>query len=177
MRYFIISAPSGCGKTTIIKNLLADHPNIRLSVSMTTRSKRASEVHGKDYYFGNDEMFQLLLEQDAFLEHTFVFGHYYGSPKSELKLLAGFQILFDVDVKGMRAIKSFLPDAQSIFIAPPSIQVLEQRLIGRGEDHPEIIAKRLVHAKDYLDFQSEYDYVILNDQLDVAIDMMSRIVS
>lgn len=152
------------------------HPYVRLSVSMTTRPKRTSEVEGEDYYFCDEATFLQHIESDAFLEYAVIFGHYYGTQRSELVRLQDFHVLFDVDINGMRQIKENLPSAVSVFIAPPSIDALETRLLKRNEDSIPIIKQRLAHAKEDLSYRDEYDHIVLNDQLEDAIHNMAELV-
>ena len=177
MSYFIISAPSGCGKTTIIRHLMENAPYIRQSISLTTRPKREEEVEGLDYYFKTTQEFLNHVQADELLEHTKIFDHYYGTLRSELERLKDYHIIFDVDVHGMRRLKLELPEATSIFITPPSIDELKRRLCMRGQDSDDSIEKRMAHAREDLSYQDEYDYVILNDQLNLAIHEVQSIVA
>ena len=175
MSYFIISAPSGCGKTTVIRHLMESFSNIRQSISVTTRPKRAEEKESLDYYFKSKQDFLNHIKEGELLEYTKIFDHYYGTLRSELKRLEQFHIIFDVDIHGMRRLKEALPQATSIFITPPSIDELKRRLCVRGQDSHESIAQRLSHAKNDLAYQDEYDYVILNDQLPLALKEVQAI--
>ena len=177
MSYFIISAPSGCGKTTIIRHLISLAPHVRPSVSMTTRPKREEETEGVDYYFRTEAEFLNHIEKGNLLEYARIFDHYYGTPKSELERLENHHIIFDVDIHGMRQIKLHLPDAISIFIAPPSIDELKRRLLVRNQDSQTVIDQRMLHATQDLSYQEEYDYIILNDQLNEAIREVKSIVA
>lgn len=169
MSHFIISAPSGAGKTTLTRELLQLYPNFRLSVSSTTRPKRSLEEDGKDYYFITEEHFKKCVHEDEFLEYAHVYDHYYGTLVSEVDRLKEFNVIFDVDVSGMRQIKSRFPDIISIFILPPSYEELERRLIQRNQDSTEVIHRRLIQARLEMSYKEEYDYVIVNDNIPNAL--------
>jgi len=175
-QHFIISAPSGAGKTTLIRELLKTDPKFQLAVSMTTRPKRSLEMHGKDYYFSDHTQFQDHIVKGKFLEHAKIYSNYYGTPKSELLRLKDFSIIFDVDIHGMRQIKQNLPQVKSIFIAPPSLETLKQRLVSRAQDSHDVIQERVALAARDMSYQSEYDYVVLNDCLETATCDMKGIV-
>ena len=170
---YIFCAPSGSGKSTMVKHLLTQYPNLfELSVSCTTRPPRGEEVHGREYYFISVDEFQQRIRNDEFIEYEQVYeGLYYGTLKEEIKRIenAGRQVLFDVDVKGGVNLKRILGDkATSIFICPPSIEELRRRLEGRGDTSPEMIEKRLAKAELEMSYKSQFDRVVVNDDLQHA---------
>ncbi len=166
----ILSSPSGAGKSTLSKRLMAWDPTIRFSISATTRAPRTGEVHGKDYDFRSRESFQDMVANGQMLEHAEVFGNFYGSPRGpvELAMAEGRDTLFDVDWQGGQQIRNspLGRDAVSIFILPPSIAELETRLRGRGQDSDEVIAHRMAKSRDEISHWAEYDYVLVNSDLD-----------
>lgn len=176
----IFSAPSGSGKTTIVRELLGIFPQFEFSISATSRLPRGSEQDGIDYYFLTNDEFRSLVEKDGFVEWQEVYaGTCYGTLRSELDRIwqKGNVILFDVDVMGGINLKRiFGDDACSIFIMPPSIGELERRLVGRGTDSPEVIAKRLAKAEFEISKSTEFDHVVVNDDLDAAVEETRRII-
>ena len=161
---FIISAPSGAGKSSLLDALLKTDPHLSLSISHTTRAKRPHEQPGVHYHYVDHSEFEQLQQQGAFLESAHVFGHRYGTSYAALQhQLATQDVALEIDWQGARAVRQQFPQAISIFIAPPSIQTLEQRLIQRGQDHPEVIQQRMQAARDELSHYDEYDYVVIND--------------
>lgn len=176
----IFSAPSGSGKTTIVRELLGIFPQFEFSISATSRLPRGSEQNGIDYYFLTNDEFRSLVEKDGFVEWQEVYaGTCYGTLRSELDRIwqKGNVILFDVDVMGGINLKRiFGDDACSIFIMPPSIGELERRLVGRGTDSPEVIAKRLAKAEFEISKSTEFDHVVVNDDLDAAVEETRRII-
>ena len=175
---FILSAPSGAGKTTLYNSLKELYPDIELSVSCTTRSRRSGEVNGRDYRFLSDAQFARLQAQGAFAESAKVHDHFYGTPKQPLErcIRTGRDILLDIDVQGARQIKKSFLEAVSIFVLPPSLQELERRLAARGTDGPEIIRRRLANAKGEIGEIIHYDYYIVNRDLREAVRVLSGIV-
>jgi guanylate kinase len=167
---FILSSPSGAGKSTLSRRLLSEDPAFDFSVSATTRAPRPGEVDGREYRFLSRERFREMIGAGEFLEHAEVFGNYYGTPRGpvEASLDAGRDVLFDVDWQGGQQLRnSVLKDAVvSVFILPPSIAELERRLRARGQDSDEVIAGRMARARDEISRWSEYDYVLINDDLD-----------
>jgi guanylate kinase len=175
---FIISAPSGAGKSTLINALLKQHADMQLSVSHTTRSPRPGESNGVQYHFTDVPTFKQLIEQEQFIEWAEVFGNYYGTSKAALadKLAQGIDVFLDIDWQGARQIKQQLPFVTSIFILPPSVEALEQRLNQRGQDSAEVIAGRMAKAQDEISHADEYDYWVVNDDLELALQQFSGII-
>jgi guanylate kinase len=168
---FIVSAPSGAGKSSLIKALLERDPAIRLSISYTTRAPRPGEVDGGHYHFVSHEAFQERLGRGEFLESAEVYGNYYGTsqPWIETERAAGRDILLEIDWQGAAQVRRLVPDAISIFILPPSIDELRRRLTGRGTDSEEVIARRMAAAREDISHCLEFDYLVVNDQFDVAL--------
>jgi guanylate kinase len=175
---FIISAPSGAGKSTLINALLQQHADMQLSVSHTTRSPRPGETNGVQYHFTDVPAFKQLIAQEQFIEWAEVFGNYYGTSKAALadKLAQGIDVFLDIDWQGARQIKQQLPFVTTIFILPPSVDALEQRLNQRGQDSKEIIAGRMAKARDEISHADEYDYWVVNDDLALALQQFSGII-
>ena len=166
---FILSSPSGAGKTTISRMLLAADDEIKLSVSVTTRPPRPGEVDGVHYYFVDDAEFDRMVEEDDFYEWAHVFGHRYGTPKGYIRkgLKEGRDFLFDIDWQGTQQLKQKDDqDVVSVFILPPSIVELRKRLEGRGQDTPDVIDARMDRARGEISHWAEYDYVVINDDVD-----------
>ncbi len=179
-KVFIFSAPSGSGKTTIIRELMKRFPDLELAVSATTRKPRKNETHGKDYYFLSLEEFRQKIQENAFVEYEEVYeNQFYGTLKSEIERIQknGRFPCFDVDVKGGVKLKEIFGDeAVSFFIKPPSLQVLEERLRNRKTETEEQIRKRLSKASWEMQFQDKYDHVILNDKLEEAVRQIAEII-
>lgn len=174
----VLSSPSGAGKTTISRSLLADDPDLSMSVSATTRSPRPGEVDGKDYYFMEPVDFNLLVNRDELLEHAKVFDHYYGTPKKAVNdaLSQGKDILFDIDWQGTQQLAQKAgDDLVSIFILPPSTQALEKRLKTRAQDSDEVVARRMSKASEEISHWAEYDYVVINDDVERCISEVKAI--
>ncbi len=178
---YIISAPSGAGKSSLINALLADLPRsqVQLSISHTTRNPRPGEEHGVHYYFTQHEEFKRLIEQGHFLEWAEVFGNYYGTslPMIERSLEQGIDVFLDIDWQGARQIREKVPNVKTIFILPPSKAELEKRLIGRGQDSAETIAKRMSEAVSEMSHYNEFDYVIVNDDFQTALSELKSILT
>ncbi|MCK3654480.1 guanylate kinase [Pasteurellaceae bacterium Macca] len=178
---YIISAPSGAGKSSLINALLQDLPasEVQLSISHTTRSPRPGEADGVHYYFTTKEEFKSLIEKEHFLEWAEVFGNYYGTslPMIERSLAQGIDVFLDIDWQGARQIRQKVPNVKTIFILPPSKAELEKRLIGRGQDSAEIIAKRMEEAVSEMSHYAEFDYVIVNDDFQVALSELKSILT
>lgn len=168
----ILSSPSGAGKSTLARRLMAWNPDLAFSVSATTRPPRPGEVEGKDYYFTQRDAFRQMVEQDQMLEHAEVFGNLYGSPRApvEAAMKAGRDTLFDVDWQGGQQIRNSAlgKHVVSIFVLPPSLPELERRLRSRGQDSDEVIAGRMAKSRAEISHWAEYDYVLINDDLDKA---------
>lgn len=175
---YVIAAPSGTGKTTLVKALVDSLPKITVSISHTTRSKRPNEVHGVNYYFVDKHEFNLMVEQNDFLEHAVIFENSYGTSKKwvEETLSRGIDVILEIDWQGHQQIQQLFPDVISIFILPPSLRDLEERLFGRNQDHPEIIQKRLQDARETVSHVTEFDYVVVNDDFVSALHDLKTIV-
>lgn len=173
---FVISAPSGTGKTTLIKELLKRVPGLSFSVSYTTRSPRPGEVNGVDYYFVTREQFLRMAEEGYFAEWAEVHGDLYGTPKGALTPPFGTDIILDIDPQGARKVRELRPDSVLIFILPPSMEELERRLRQREKDPEEVIRQRLTNAKKELEQIGLYDYTVVNDDMERALQYLSGIV-
>lgn len=169
-RVFVITGPSGVGKGTLISGLMQRLPQLELSVSATTRAPRPGERHGVQYHFLSNEEFDRLEAEGGFVEHADYAGRRYGTLRSELKrrVQEGVPIVLEIEVQGARQVRASMPDALQVFIAPPSLPVLRERLVGRGTDDPEEVARRLEVAQEELEAQSEFSHVIVNDELEQA---------
>ena len=168
----VLSSPSGAGKTTISRRLLESDPDLGLSVSVTTRPPRAGEVHGKDYFFIDQVEFNLMVNRDQLLEHAKVFGNYYGTPRGPVEetLSKGKDVLFDIDWQGTQQLaQKAREDLVSVFILPPDWHELERRLNTRALDSSEVIAKRMAEASSEMSHWAEYDYVIINSDVDASV--------
>lgn len=178
---YIISAPSGAGKSSLINALLSDLPRsqVQLSISHTTRNPRPAEENGVHYYFTQHDEFKRLIEQEHFLEWAEVFGNYYGTslPMIERSLEQGIDVFLDIDWQGARQIREKVPNVKTIFILPPSKAELEKRLIGRGQDSAETIAKRMNEAVSEMSHYNEFDYVIVNDDFQVSLSELKSILT
>ena len=169
-KLFILSAPSGAGKSSLAKALIQVLPNLAVSVSHTTRAPRPGEAHGVHYYFVTRDEFETMVQAGKFVEYARVFDNYYGTARSSIDQLleAGKDVLLDIDWQGARNIKQHMPGAVSIFILPPTRAALEERLRGRGQDSPETIARRMRDAVAEMRHYSEFDHVVVNDVFDAA---------
>ena len=175
----VLSSPSGAGKTTLAKRLLETDANFTMSVSVTTRAKRPSEVHGQDYFFVSQTEFAQMVQRGELLEHATVFGNSYGTPREavESALAQGRDILFDIDWQGTQQLKEKArEDVVSVFILPPSRVELERRLHSRAQDPAEIVAQRMAKANGELSHWAEYDYVVVNDDIRIAEVKIAHIV-
>ena len=176
---YIFSAPSGAGKTSLVKALLAEMDGIEVSVSHTTRAMRPGEQEGVDYHFISKDEFENMVEADAFLEHAQVFDNFYGTARSsiETRLAAGADVILEIDWQGARQVRAWKADALSVFILPPSRQALEERLRGRGQDDEKTITRRMRDAVSEMSHYAEFDYLVINDQFDQALQDLRAIVS
>ncbi len=177
-KLFVVSAPSGAGKTTLVRALVTQRPNLVVSVSHTTRRPRANEVEGREYFFVTTEEFQRLVRSGAFLEHAQVFDNFYGTGAAQVRaqLEAGRDVLLEIDWQGARQVRRALPECVTIFILPPSRSALEERLNARRTDSPEIIARRLREAVDDMSHYAEFDYLIVNDRFEQALSDLKTVV-
>ncbi|HTO17877.1 MAG TPA: guanylate kinase [Pseudomonas sp.] len=174
---YIVSAPSGAGKTSLVKALIDSMPQVRVSVSHTTRSMRPGEVDGVNYHFVNHERFKAMLNENAFLEHAEVFGNFYGTSQRwvEQTLAEGYDLILEIDWQGAQQVRRLLPDARSIFILPPTQQALRQRLTNRGQDSDEVIERRMREAVSEMSHYVEYDYLVINDDFAHALDDLKAV--
>jgi len=175
---FILSAPSGAGKSSLIGALLKKHSDMKVSVSHTTRSPRPGEENGVHYHFVSVEEFKALIEKNDFFEWAQVFDNYYGTSKQaiESQLAAGIDVFLDIDWQGAQQIRKLVDDVETIFILPPSKEELESRLNNRGQDSAEVIAGRMAKAQSETSHYNEYDYVVVNDDFDTALTEIETIV-
>ncbi|WP_440054124.1 guanylate kinase [Pseudoalteromonas sp. T1lg65] len=175
---FILSAPSGAGKSSLIKALLDKHQDIKVSVSHTTRNPRPGEENGVHYHFVSVEEFKQLIDKGDFFEWAQVFENYYGTSKQaiETQLNAGIDVFLDIDWQGARQVRELMPEVKTIFILPPSTAELEKRLNGRGQDSQEVIAGRMAEAKSESSHYNEFDYLLVNDDFDTALAELEHIV-
>ena len=175
---FVVSAPSGAGKTSLVNALLGINKSIDLSISYTSRTARPGEVDGKDYHFVSRDTFLEMVKHGDFVESAEVYGNLYGTSQTWIskEMSSGRDILLEIDWQGAAQVRNKFPDCISIFILPPSLQALETRLTGRKQDSAEVIAKRLQAAQDDIAHVAEFDYVIINDILDVALQQLNAIV-
>ncbi|MDG1906349.1 MAG: guanylate kinase [Arenicella sp.] len=176
---FIVSAPSGAGKTSLAKALIASSEFITMSVSHTTRTKRGGEVHGEDYFFVDQSEFQQMVEEGVFLEYAEVYGNYYGTSSLAVDemLTKGLNVLLDIDWQGARRVRKKMPDAVSISVLPPSIEELERRLRSRGSDSEDVIQSRMQQALSEMAHCKESDFAVLNDDFNTALSELSLIVA
>lgn len=177
-KLYIISAPSGAGKTSLVKQLRAETSDLAVSISHTTRAMRPGETDTVDYFFIAVEQFKTMIAEQAFLEHAQVFDNFYGTAQLtvENNLAQGLDVILEIDWQGAAQVKRRLPDCISIFILPPSIEVLRQRLQNRGQDNEEIIARRMRDAVTEMSHYSEFDYLIVNDDFNLALNQLKSII-
>ncbi len=175
---FIVSAPSGTGKTTLCKKAVDFFPDLRHSVSYTTRQPRPGEINGVDYWFVDEPAFDRMVERNEFLEYASVFGKKYGTSRKDLEgmLSRGLDVILDIDVQGAEKVMKTLTEGVYIFILPPSIEACEERLMLRGKDGPEEIKKRLKIAIDEIKKASGYEYIIINNELEQAFEKLKSII-
>ncbi|WP_064746606.1 guanylate kinase [Lysobacter firmicutimachus] len=174
---YIVAAPSGAGKSSIVNAVLARDPNIRLSISFTSRQPRPGERHAEHYHFVSAQEFEAMVEAGDFFEHARVHGDWKGSARQSVEpfLAAGKDVLLEIDWQGARQVRAKVPDAVSVFILPPSRQALESRMRSRGQDSEETIRQRLAAAREEMSHYHEFDYVIVNEVFDTAVDEMCAI--
>ncbi|MGZ8153197.1 MAG: guanylate kinase [Methylovulum sp.] len=177
-KLYIISAPSGAGKTSLVKRLIAELANLTVSISHTTRQIRPGERHGEDYFFASVPDFQAMLEKDAFLEYAQVFDNYYGTAQKtvEENLGKGLDVILEIDWQGAQQIRKCLPDSLSIFILPPSTAVLQQRLRNRAQDDEQTIERRMRDAVTEISHYHEFDYLVVNDIFEQALTELKSII-
>ena len=175
---FIIAAPSGCGKTSLVKALMERSKNLSVSVSYTTRKARKGEVNGENYHFVTKDTFAEMITNNHFVEYAEVFGNMYGTARSSIneKLSANIDIILEIDWQGARQVRKNMPDTVSIFILPPSKDALLERLKNRGQDDDEIISKRMENAEREMSHYEEFDYIIINEQFDSALSDLMNII-
>lgn len=178
-KLFVIAAPSGAGKTSLVRALMQRRPSLRFSISYTTRQQRPNERDGHDYFFVDKQEFERMVAASDFLEHARVFDNYYGTSRSQVERLldASQDVLLEIDWQGAQQIRRTLPECRSIFVLPPSREALEQRLRGRGTDSDEVIARRLRDSLADLSHWSEFDYIVVNDDFDRATGELEAIVT
>jgi len=178
-KLFVISAPSGAGKTSLVKALLEREPHLRFSISYTTRKMRPKEEHGRDYFFVDHAAFEKMVSAGGFLEHAKVFDNYYGTPKKQVQdiLDNGEHVILEIDWQGAQQIRKAMPECASIFILPPSQAELEKRLRGRGTDGDDVIARRLRDSVGDMTHWDEFDFVVINDNFDRALADLTAIVN
>jgi len=176
---YVIAAPSGGGKTSLVKALLAAEPQLALSVSHTTRPPRPNELDGREYHFVTPEVFAQRVLADGFLEHAQVFDNHYGTGREqvEAQLAAGRNVILEIDWQGARQVRQARPDTRSIFILPPSLATLRQRLEGRATDSPQVIARRLADAQGDMSHCLEFDYAVINEDFGRALADLQRIIA
>ncbi len=168
---YVVAAPSGAGKTTLVKLLLAQEADVRLSVSYTTRQPRPGEENGREYHFVEVDTFRTMIANGDFMEWAEVHGNYYGTSKTWIvnQMAAGTDVLLEIDWQGAQQVRALFPEAIGVFILPPSLEELERRLTGRATDAAEVIARRLAAAQAEMRHVGEFDYVIINDKLEQAL--------
>jgi len=176
---FVFSAPSGAGKTSLVKALTESLPDITVSISHTTRPQRPRELPGINYHFVTKDTFEAMIEADKFLEHAQIFGNHYGTSRQwvEDTLNAGTDVILEIDWQGCQSIQGLFKDCISIFIVPPSPAILAKRLTERGQDRPDVIAERLADARETFSHLGEFDYIVLNDDFEQALFDLKAIIT
>lgn len=174
---YIVAAPSGAGKTTLVKRLVETTPGVAVSISHTTRPPRPGERDGEHYHFISLVAFEAMIAENAFLEHAQVFGNHYGTNRAavQAQLASDQDVILEIDWQGARQIRELMPDSLSIFILPPSREALRQRLAGRGQDSAEVIERRMAAALDDLSHYAEFDYLVINDDFATALNALRAI--
>jgi guanylate kinase len=177
-KLYVIAAPSGTGKTTLVKALIESLPDITVSISYTTRAKRPSEIDGVNYHFVTETEFKKMIAHNDFLEHATVFQHFYGTSRSWVNktLQQGLDVILEIDWQGCRQILKLIPDAVSIFILPPSLTDLADRLKKRNQDHPDVIEKRLADARETVSHLHEFKYLVINADFEHALSDLTTII-
>lgn len=177
-KLYIIAAPSGAGKTSLVKAMVESTPHVKVSVSHTTRPMRPGEQDGVNYHFVSVDTFKDMLSQGQFLEHAEVFGNFYGTSGHwvQQQLEQGEDVILEIDWQGALQIRRLMPDVVSIFILPPSREALHERLVGRGQDSPEVIAKRMAQAVSEMSHYHEFNYIVINDEFDLALRDLQTII-
>jgi len=177
-KLYIISAPSGAGKTSLVKQLRAEIEQLVVSVSHTTRNMRSGESHGADYFFVSIDDFKSMIEAQAFLEHAQVFDNFYGTAQKTVEdnLVKGLDVILEIDWQGAQQVRQMLPNCVSIFILPPSIEILKQRLQNRAQDNDDVIARRMRDAVTEMSHYPEFDYLIVNDDFNLALNQLKSII-
>ncbi|MCT4594906.1 MAG: guanylate kinase [Anaeromicrobium sp.] len=175
----VISGPSGAGKGTVCKKLLTEIENLKISVSATTRNPREGEVDGINYHFTKKEVFLKEIEEDKFLEHAKVYDNYYGTPREYVmkETQKGNNVLLEIDIQGALQVKEKYPEGVFIFILPPSMQELKNRIVGRGTETAEAIEKRFKSAYEEIQYVEKYDYCVINDEVELAVERIKAIVT
>jgi guanylate kinase len=174
----VVSAPSGAGKSSLVKALIGSMSNLEVAVSHTTRNPRPGEVNGREYHFVSQDEFKKLVAEDAFLEHAQVFDNFYGTAKSSLEgpLRQGRDLILEIDWQGARQVCELIPEAVTLFILPPSVEALRQRLEGRGQDDESIIQRRMRDAQAEMSHLHEFDYLVINDVFEDALAEISTLI-
>jgi len=176
---WVIAAPSGAGKTSLVRKLLERDSTLKFSISYTTRPQRSSEVDGRDYFFVTEPQFLEMVRDDAFLEHARVFDHWYGTGREHVAAVqaAGFTVVLEIDWQGARQVRERAPGSRSVFILPPSVAELERRLRGRKTDSEVVIARRLRDARSDMTHWDEFDHVIVNDDFDATLERLAAVIA
>lgn len=175
---YVIAAPSGAGKTSLVRALLASRPELRFSISYTTRKQRATEQHGRDYFFVDQATFKRMAAKGEFLEHAQVFDNFYGTARAQVQALLdrGNDVILEIDWQGARQIRAAMPDCRSVFILPPSRAELERRLRSRGTDSEDVVQRRLRDAAGDISHWAEFDYVVVNDRFEQGLQDLAAII-
>ena len=176
---FIIAAPSGGGKTSLVKALLKNDPRLVLSISHTTRPPRPGEIDGRHYHFIKEDAFKKMVGEGSFMEHARVFDHYYGTNRNSVaaQLDQGRDVILEIDWQGARQVRAVFPGCCPIFIIPPSLETLRKRLTGRGQDSPEVIQRRMQDAQAEISHWAEFDHLVVNDDFDKALEELVSIIN
>jgi guanylate kinase len=176
---WVVAAPSGAGKTSLVRALLERDPALRFSISYTTRARRSSEVDGRDYFFVDEARFLEMVRAGEFLEHARVFDHWYGTGREHVArlLAAGFSVVLEIDWQGARQVRERAPESHSVFVLPPSVAELERRLRGRKTDSEAVIARRLRDAQSDMTHWHEFDHVVINDDFAAALDRLAAVIA